>query len=56
MSSSPERVWHGICTATDGCVLHSDHVGECKIAKMEEEEYEVEVRLVDKEEVEYLGM
>ena len=40
--SAATREWHGICEATDGCVLHHNHAGACKIADMEEEDYEVE--------------
>ena len=36
------REWHGICEASDGCVLHHGHCGTCKIADMTEEDYEVE--------------
>ena len=36
--------WKGIC-ACKGCVLHEGHEGECKIAEMEEEDYEVEAIL-----------
>ena len=36
------RAWRGICAVCEGCVLHDGHEGECKVAEMEEEEYEVE--------------
>ena len=36
------RSWVGICTRTDGCIRPAGHKGACKVADMEEEEYEVE--------------
>ena len=40
--AATERVWAGLCTACEGCVLHVGHAGECKIGEVEEEEYEME--------------
>ena len=39
------RTWEGICTRSAGCVLHASHRGACKIAQIEEEDYEVEIIL-----------
>ena len=33
--------WKGICPATAGCILEGDHEGECKVASMEEEYYDI---------------
>ena len=40
--AAAERVWAGLCTACNGCVLHVGHAGACKIGEVEEEEYEME--------------
>ena len=36
------RVWVGVCTLCEGCILAAGHKGKHKVAQMEEEEYEVE--------------
>ena len=36
------RAWVGICTRTDGCILHARHAGACKVGDVGEEDYEVE--------------
>ena len=36
------RSWVGICTRTDGCILHARHAGACKVGDVGEEDYEVE--------------
>jgi hypothetical protein len=35
----------GLCSVTSGCVLHAEHAGKCRVAKMEDVEYEVETIL-----------
>ena len=35
------RSWVGICTRTDGCILHARHAGACKVGDVGEEDYEV---------------
>ena len=42
---SDKRSFVGVCSATSGCVLHANHAGECRVAEMSEEEYEVEALL-----------
>ena len=39
------REWAGICSLCEGCVLHAGHEEACRVADMEEEEYEVEAIL-----------
>ena len=38
----PERAWAGTCPRTAGCIKPASHKGACKVACMEEEDYEVE--------------
>ncbi|KAL3925374.1 MAG: hypothetical protein SGPRY_003663 [Prymnesium sp.] len=42
MSAPSGRVWSGVCRLCDGCVLHANHEGECKLGSVETEEYEME--------------
>ncbi|EOD31860.1 hypothetical protein EMIHUDRAFT_231296 [Emiliania huxleyi CCMP1516] len=45
---SDKRSFVGVCSATSGCVLHANHAGECRVAEMSEEEYEVEALLKER--------
>ena len=43
------RVWVGACTVCDGCILAVGHRGKHKVAEMEEEEYEVELIISERQ-------
>ncbi|KOO27663.1 chromobox protein 1 [Chrysochromulina tobinii] len=56
-SEAAARAWTGICRLTEKCVLQSGHEGECRIGAMEEQDYEVEKILAQRQrgrKVEYL--
>ena len=41
-SAQEQRVWAGACPRTANCIKPASHKGACKVACMEEEDYEVE--------------
>ena len=45
LTMGDKRSFVGVCSAKSGCVLHANHAGECRVAEMSEEEYEVEALL-----------
>ena len=57
-TASMPRSWAGACTRKEGCIKPAGHKGACKLGAFEEEEFEVEKILEQRDgrggQVEYL--